>query len=181
MSAGFIDETWYPLQLYDKIQDITEFSKAITRAIAAEQHFSIQLIDSDSENLFSGLDNEDYEGVLSSLLMLEGDIEEYIFSGPYYLIGPVLVVPTSSPIKTIRDLKGKSIGVITGSQPVSSLNANTSINFVYYDYNNHSKLIDDVINHVLDGMILDMMTAYEYTKSGLYQGLLKIASSALDS
>lgn len=113
--------------------------------------------------------------------MLEGDIEEYIFSGPYYLIGPVLVVPTSSPIKTIRDLKGKSIGVITGSQPVSSLNANTSINFVYYDYNNHSKLIDDVINHVLDGMILDMMTAYEYTKSGLYQGLLKIASSALDS
>lgn len=55
MSAGFIDETWYPLQLYDKIQDITEFSKAITRAIAAEQHFSIQLIDSDSKIYSRGL------------------------------------------------------------------------------------------------------------------------------
>ena len=37
-----IDETWYPLQLYDKEQDITVFSEEIARAIAEKQHFSME-------------------------------------------------------------------------------------------------------------------------------------------
>ncbi len=174
-----IDETWYPLQLFDKEQDITIFSEEIARAIAEKQHFPIQLIRVGSENLFTGLDNGEYEAVLSSLLVLEENVENYIVSNPYYLLGPVLVVSSSSHIKSLKDLNGKSIGIIIGLKPIISLYKNTSINFVFYDYNYRYKLIDDVSNNVIDGMILSLITAYEYTKNGPYQNLLKVVSKPL--
>lgn len=174
-----IDETWYPLQLFDKEQEITIFSEEIAQAIAAKQHFSIQLIRVEYENLFTGLDNGEYEGVLSSLLVLEGNVENYRVSNPYYLLGPVLVVSASSHIKSLKDLSGKSIGIISRSKPIISLYKNTSINFVFYDYNDRFKLMDDVSNNVIDGMILSMIPAYEYTKSGPYQDLLRVASEPL--
>ena len=58
------------------------------------------------------------------------------FHNPYYLLGPVLVVSASSHITSLKDLNGKNIGIISGSEQISSLSKNPSINFTFYDYNN---------------------------------------------
>lgn len=190
-----IDETWYPLNLFNKKEDLLVFSEELIQTIAKKQNFSIQLLQVGSDNLFQGLDEGDYEAVLSSLIVLEKNganyaftsstsIEEnsesYIFSKPYYLLGPVIVVSSSSPIKSVKELNGKTIGITKGSIPVSYLINNSSINLIFYDYNDNGKLVDDVINHVIDGMILDTIPAYEYTKSTFFQSQLKIASVPLN-
>lgn len=174
-----IDETWYPLKLYDKEQYISVFSEDLLQKIAAQQHFSVQIVRIGSENRLSGLDNGEYEGILSSLILQEENTEKYISSNPYYLLGPVLVVSKSSKIKSLNDLKGKTIGLINRSETIESLERKSSIRFVYYSYNDRFKLIEDVSNKVIDGMILDVIPAYEYTRDGIYRDQLKIASKPL--
>lgn len=177
-----IDETWSPLQLYDKEEDVTIFSKEILQTIATNQHFSIDLLQVETDILFPELDNGEYDAVLSSLLVLENNnIENYIYSNPYYLLGPVLIVSKSSIIKSLNDLNGKTIGILAGSEQIRSLYAQHHINFVIYDFNNNSQLIDDVSNNVIDGIILNMMPAYEYTKSSFYRDFLKIITPPLTS
>lgn len=174
-----IDESWYPFQLYDKKQDITEFSEALLKAIEAKETFSFRLLPVTSEYLFSGFDNGEYDGILSSLSNFEENTDKYIVSQPYYLLGPVLVVPASSEIKSIHDLNNKYIGMIKDSIPFSSLYKNGMINPITYDYSKYSDLIKDIMDQKIDGAILNTMTAYEITKSGLYSNQLKIVSKQL--
>ncbi len=174
-----IDETWYPLNLYHKEEYITLFSEGLLRDIAAQQHFPVQIMPVGPENLLAGLDNGEYEGILSSLILQEEDAKEYISSNPYYLLGPVLVVSKSSHINSLNDLKGKTIGLIKRAEPIEALEKRSSINFVNYDYNDFEKLIDDVSNKRIDGMVLDVIQAYEYTKDSIYQDLLKVVSKPL--
>lgn len=190
-----IDESWYPLDLFNKDKDLFLFSEEIMQKIATKQKLSIEILPVESENLFAGLDEGDYDAVLSSLMVLEKNAtnyvftsntvlkegtESYTFSNSYYLFGPVIVVSASSPIKSVKDLNGMTIGVANEFKPVSYLINNTSINFVYYAYNNVGKLVDDVINQKIDGMILNAIPAYEYTKSPIYQNQLKIVSAPLN-
>lgn len=174
-----VDETWYPLKLYNKEQYISAFSEDLLRKIAAQQHFSVEILRIGSANRLAGLDNGEYEGILSSLILEDENTEKYISSNPYYLLGPVLVASNSSGIKTLNDLKGKTIGLINGSNTIESLEKNSSIRFVYYNYNDRFQLIEDESNKAIDGMILDVIPAYEYAKSGIYQGRLKIVSKPL--
>lgn len=173
-----IDETWYPLKLNDKEMYISAFSEDLLRKIAAEQHFSVQIVQVGIVNHLEGLDNGSYEGILSSLILQGEKTEKYIASDPYYLLGPVLVVSKTSHIKSIDDLKGKTIGLFNRSEPIPVLE-NSSAFFVNYSYNDRLKLIDDVSNKVIDGMVLDVISAYEYTHNGFYQNQLKIASGLL--
>lgn len=174
-----IDEIWYPLKLYDKEQYISAFSEDLLQKIAAQQHFSVQIVRIGSENRLAKLDNGDYEGILSSLILQQENTEKYISSNPYYLLGPVLVVSKSSGIKSLNDLRGKTIGLIDRSETIEALEKHSSIRFVYYSYNNRFKLIEDVSNKVIDGMLLDVIPAYEYTMDGIYQDQLKVASKPL--
>lgn len=176
-----IDETWYPLQLYEKDQDMTFFSRELVRAIAAQQNFSIELVQVEDTDLLSGVDNGEYEGVLSSLILNEENASMYLSSDPYYLLGPVLVVTTSSSIKSLKDLSGKTIGLINRSHSIRSLNKYYSAHFVFYDYNDRFQLLEDVINKDIDGMVLNMMAAYEFTNSSLYRNQLKVISTPLNN
>lgn len=97
-------------------------------------HFSVQIVRIGSENRLAGLDNG-----------------KYISSNPYYLLGPVLVVSKLSGIKSLNDLKGKTIGLINRSEPIEALEKHSSIRFIYYSYNDRFKIIEDVINKVIDG------------------------------
>lgn len=110
-----IDETWYPQRLYGKEPYITAFSEDLLRKIAAQQHFPMQIVPIGSEDRLAGLDDGKYEGILSSLIPRGENIEKYISSNPYYLLGSVLVVSKSSGINSLNDVNRKTIGLMNGS------------------------------------------------------------------
>lgn len=176
-----MDETWYPLQVYDNEEYLSRFSVDIVQSIAAEQHFTAQVVSVEPGDLLSGIDSGEYEGILSSIILSEEDAVNYLSSKPYFLLGPVLVVSTTSNIKSLKDIKGASIGIIRGFGAINSLDNYVKTNFIFYDYSDRFKLIDDVINNVVDGMILDIMTAHELTASGFDEGRLKIVSAPINN
>lgn len=173
------DNTWYPLKLYDKEEYLSLFSEDILKSIAKQEKFSVQFIQNAYVALFNGLDNGNYEGILSAELPHKEQTEKYVSSDSYYFLGPVLLTTTSSAIKSLKDLKEKKIGIIAGADSVlPSSPQYVSTNFISYDYHDRFKMIDDLMNGTLDGMLVDMMKAHEYTR-GLYQKQLRINSLPL--
>ena len=127
----------------------------------------------------SGLDGGSYEGALTTNILSVDEVKGYISSDPYYYLGPVLVVPLSSTIKSIEDLKGKSIGVINKFHAMYSLEKLYSIHLVLFDYNDRFNLIAEVLDKKIDGMILNPIPANEYVH-GIYEHQLRIASAPLN-
>lgn len=182
-----LDPSWSPLPVDDRSDDITIFSEEILRAIAAEENLPIEIQERDAGDLFLGLENGDFQGVLSTREVFNGNTnftpdevaQKFAFSEPYYNIGSVLVVSTVSHIKSLKDLEGKSIGIISDSEPIMALYKIPQINIHYYTYGDRFQLAQDVSNNVINAMVLSMIPAYEYTEGGLYRGKLKIASKPL--
>ncbi len=176
-----IDETWYPLNLYGKEQYLTLFSEELLGAIAVQQHFPVQLRNVGAVDLLDGIDSGKYEGALSSLVLTGRNADKYAASDPYYLLGPVLVVSISSDIKSLNDIHGKSIGLMSRANPVEELDKFSDAHFVFYDFDDRMKLIKNVSNGFIDGMVLNMIPAYEYAKNDYYNDRLKVVSKPLNN
>jgi polar amino acid transport system substrate-binding protein len=174
------DESWYPLNLQNEEEYISIFSEELLRDISEKEHFSVEIFKVDFYDLLAGIDKGEYDGILSSVILHDENIEKYIASNPYYRLGPVLVVSAASNIKSMKDLKGKTIGLIRNSQSIRSLDKYTSTDFVFYDFEDRDKLIEDVINKKIDGMVLNMMTAHQYINDKMYQNQLKIVTAPLN-
>ena len=129
--------------------------------------------------MFTGLDNDAYDGVLSPSLPDGASAGNYLLSNPYFLLGPVLVTSPTSPLKSLKDLSGKRIGVINNSRSLFALNKDPTLNFVFYDYSDRLNFLTDLTNGQLDGMLLDKMTADEFTHSPLYTNQFHISSAPL--
>lgn len=176
-----VDETWYPLDLYGRAPYFSGFSKELVRTITAEHNYEISFASAGADALVPELQNGDYDGILSSVDPDILDKTNYILSNPYYLLGPVLLVSQSSHIQSLKDLDGKTIGLINSEVPLSALDKYPSVNFVFYDWDDRFKLLNDVGTGVIDGMVMNAIPAYEYAESGLYQDQLKIASMPLSN
>lgn len=175
-----IDKTWQSLQLYNREQNITNFSVELADAIAQQQNFKLRIVHTGPDFLYSGLALGDYNGILSSL-PVSTQSHNFIYSNPYLPLGPIVVAPSTSKIQSIKDLNGKKIGFIMGTEGSMPLYNETAIHFIPYDYSDIPKLIDDLLDNALDGAVLKGMLAFIYAKTGLYQHQLKIVTPPLNN
>ncbi|MFQ5730194.1 MAG: substrate-binding periplasmic protein, partial [Waddliaceae bacterium] len=123
-----------------------------------------------------GLDIGSYDAVLSSLTPNVINRQWYAFSDPFYLVGPVLIVPEKSKAQSLEDMEGKIIGIESGALQV--FNIPEPPNIVIIPYGTASQALENLDNNVIDGVILEALRAYIYIE-GFYKGRLKIASLPL--
>ncbi len=174
------DETWYPLELEDKAADLSVFSRELVSVIATREHLNIELVSVGSVDFLIEIENGEYDGALSSIILEETELKKYAETKPYYLLGPVLVVAASSPIKSLKELQGKTLGLIAGLGEARLLRRYPAINVIFYDYNAIPQLLDDVMNKKIDGTLMKMNRAYELVDSEFYHDKLKVVSDPLD-
>jgi polar amino acid transport system substrate-binding protein len=170
------DSTWYPLDLRGKEISMVGFANEMVAAIAADQEFRTRLFEVGPNALFDGLDLKNYDAILSSLTPNVINRQWYVFSDPFYLVGPVLIVNEKSKAKSLEDMEGKIIGIESGALQV--FNILEPPNIVIIPYDTASQALENLDNNVIDGVILEALRAYVYTE-GFYSGRLKVASSPL--
>jgi polar amino acid transport system substrate-binding protein len=170
------DLNWAPLQLMGKERNMRAFSDELILAIANKMHLKVVLVPAIYSNLMDGLDEEKYDGVFSVLLPNVVNQTHYFFSDPYYLLGPVLVVPQSSTITSLEQMKGKIIGIQNGSSSIYNVEHYPSILILPYD--NMSMALNDLANNKIDGVIMESWPAHVYIES-FYKDQLKIVTSPL--
>lgn len=170
-----IDPNWYPLSLYGKNKNLQAFIDELFAVLRDETGLRFNLVQVGSSSLITGLDNNNYDGAITSIPNNPYNLIKYQFSDPIYLLGPVLVVTTHSKIQSLHELEGKFIGISRGS----SLNFDVPIpksNIKPYD--NMTVALADLDDDKIDGVIIDAMQAFVQLQ-GIYAGKLKIVSRPL--
>lgn len=167
------DQTWYPLPLYGKENNLSAFSNELLFAIARDQGLKIELMSTSHQMLFDKLDDGGVQGVLSSLNPEVSSREFYEFSDPYYVFGAVLVVPKDSEVTTLEDLARKTIAVKRGSSILFNPPMASSSYITPYD--SPTLVLDQLVRDKIDAVVMDQFSAYFFLKE-FYRDKLKVAN-----
>ena len=135
-----------------------------------------RLISFSSQNLFSGLDNEEYDGILTASVPSIEDRAKYLLTDPYFLLGPVLIVRQDSTVKSLDEMENIDVGILRGASVIFDVEKYPSILFVVFD--DPVKGLDALIKGTIDGVIIDVLPAYTYAHV-FYQNKIKIATPPL--
>jgi len=151
------------------------FIAELMELIAKDEEIRLQIIPVATSQLFDNLDKGYYDGVVGPLYPDVINEEKYLFSEPFYLTGPVLVVPVNSKATSIAELP--NVGIKTGfsatfpnsGQPLTSL----------LSFDNMNIALSELILGKIDGLIMSSPDAYAYIQ-GYYADKLKVVTPPLN-
>ena len=110
-----VDPHWPPMESLDAAKQPTGYDIDLVKALGTAGGFVPRFRSVAWDELFAGLDAGDYDAVASAVLINDARRAKYDFSDPYLNAGQVLVVPKGSAAVRLEDLKGRPIGVQTGT------------------------------------------------------------------
>ena len=168
------DPSWYPENLGTKTDEINGFTNALIGNIGNNK---IQIIDIDSINLLQGLDDQEYPAILSSLPPTEENQDRYLFSNPYLLIGPVLVVPFNSKATSLDDFEEKIVGVSPYDDSILIAQKNPTL--IIKEYEAMPTALEDLATGEIDAVLLNTLKANALIPN-LYPETLRIVSYPLN-
>lgn len=169
------ESRWSNINLMGKERNLAVFADQLLTKIAEEEELNFIMSVIPPVNPFKYLENQELDGVITALKHTPQHEQKFIFSDPFFLFGPVLVVPVNSPVNTWEETKYKILGVGRQSS-VFELGQDPSIRLRLYD--NMLNALIDLDNHRIDGAVMPAMEAYIYTNT-FYPGQLKVATSPL--
>lgn len=172
------DPSWFPLRLEQMAVNINGFTNGLVQELAKVEHKDFRLVDVGWNQLFEGLEKEDYAGIFTSLPVNDLTKERYTFSNPFLLLGPVLVVPISSNARSLADLEGGIVGAYQYDDSVLIVQKYPSI--IISLYQNFNEALEDVVNGNMDGALVPILEAQALIDN-LYANELKIATPPLDN
>jgi polar amino acid transport system substrate-binding protein len=172
-----VDPYWFPLDLGNRDNNVTVFSTELLTEIGKIEKIPFVKVSVNSNDLMEGLQKGNYEAILSSMTPYIFNQAMFDFSEIYLLLGPVLVVPTSSKINSLSNLDGKEIAVISGSN--NDLILEKSPGVLIRDYDSIPKAFNDMLAGHVDGAVIDILSATAFCRD-LYQGQLKIVTPPLN-
>lgn len=170
------DNSWYGMGLMGKERSLMAFVDELLQNIAQDEKVKLEIIEASNRDLFVGLGQGLYDAVISNMLPTPIKREEYDFSEPLFLLGPVLVVPKNSSISNLVEMEHKSIGIQRSASLVFNMERFPNLTVIPYD--NLITALENLGAGQLDGVIMDVVPAYIFISS-LYKDHLKIATAPL--
>lgn len=163
-------------QYLDKEKNILGFTDELLVAIAKDNEIEIQFFNALSTNLYEGLNLGFYDAIVSNTRPTSILRENFVFSDPFFLLGPVLIVPANSSVTSLQQMEGKVVGIESGASVVFDIETYPSI--VIVPYENVFGALDTLTAGKIDGVIMGALSAHIYIPN-LYPSKLKIATKPL--
>jgi polar amino acid transport system substrate-binding protein len=170
------DPTWFPLNFIGRETNVLAFSDGVITEVAEVEGFKVSLYPSGWVTLQELLIKGRVEGIMTTIPPTPHFRQLYDFSDVYLYVGPVLVVPASAAVKSLDDMKGKMVGVLSGS--AAMVVAARISHVVIVDYMSMPMALAAMAEGELDGVIMERLPALAYVRD-LYHGVLKVATPPL--
>lgn len=107
--------TYRPFEYENAQKELEGFDIDIMKAIAKAENFNIKLVNTPWEGIFATLNSGDRDIIISGITITDKRKEMVDFSAPYFPAEQAIVVPTTSSVKNIADLKENKVGVVNSS------------------------------------------------------------------
>ncbi|MFI0435500.1 MAG: substrate-binding periplasmic protein [Parachlamydiaceae bacterium] len=167
------DPRWKDLRLNGKERHLTAFNNELLSLIGKAEDFQASLIS--TLNVLSDLQKGKIQGGLTTSQPNYSN-EGLIFSDPYFLVGPVLIVSPGYD-KNPKKENGKNIIGIPANSPVlGRLQEDPSTQIKFYD--DILSALSDLKEGKIDGAIFPTIPAHIYTET-FYKGEFNIATVPL--
>ena len=170
------DSSWRGLGLMGKEPNLSAFNNNLLAAVARLEHIQLNILIIPSSQLISNLEQGKVQGILTALKPAASNEKYLLFSKPYFLTGPVLIVRTTAPIKGWNEMAKKIIGVQSITPAILNLEKDLSIQVKLYD--DILQALADLREGRIDGVVYPAIAAHIYTKT-FYGNELKIATQPL--
>jgi len=169
------DPSWYPLSLMGKEKNVLAFTNDLILMIAKKRGVRIQLQSVGPNNLFGGLEDGEYEAIITSLIPNAINNRIYNFSDTFFLVGAVLIVPKDFTFTSMDNMSNKIIGI--NRDPVSSFKY-SKYKMYYKPYDNMTEAFNDLYQARIDGIFMPVLEASIYTEA-FHKGAFKIVTPPL--
>lgn len=159
-----VDDSYPPMEFRNENNELVGFDVDFAEALAAEMGVEIEFIPTGWDGIFSGLEADKYDMIISSVSITNERLEGFEFSKPYLANGQVIVVaPGDDSVKSAADLAGKNVGVqlgTTADEAVEKQMAKTPFEITKYD--DITQTFADMKTGRLQAIVVDYAVAIDY-------------------
>lgn len=170
------DLTWFPYSFGLFSPNINAFVNAVATEVGHKERLNINVVNLDWIALTETLREGKTDGAFTTLMPNFNNIDDYEFSEPLLLTGPVLVVRRDSPFKDFQSLKGRKIGVYLFDW--SSSVAQKIPEVIIASYEHIPTACEDLVFEKYDALLVPALDANNLIHS-VYEKQLQIVSEPL--
>lgn len=156
-----------------KEKNLEAFANDVIKTIAKRNGISLQLLAVSPGLVFVGLEDGQYDAVITTLVPNAANEVYYDFSNPIYRVGSVLIVPKDSSIEDFAEVEGKVIGITREESTFFEVGIYPEV--LFYSYDDEIDALEDLENGKLDGVVMNAWPAYSLINS-FFRGKLKVAT-----
>ena len=169
------DATWPPMEFINKdTKQVVGYAADYIDAVAKEAGFKAVHKNVAWDGIFAGLANGNYQVIASSVTITEERSKQYDFSIPYYTVRQAVVTQKDSPVKSVDDLNGKTLGGQLGTTGYFAIKKIPDATAKSYD--EIGLAMEDLFNGRIDGVVCDDPVAVQYAlMQEEYKAKLKVA------
>lgn len=172
------DSKWYSMELMGKGDNLLGFTDELLDSVGKAMDLHIELVYTSVSGLYIGLEEKNFDVIITSDLPSTLNRTRYTFSDPYFVFGPILVTRQDATYTSLADMDNRVIGISTGMSLNFTKNLLMGVSLVPYE--NILFALENLANHEIDGVVMDSMLAHVYTSS-FYAGRLKIVPPPLNA
>lgn len=165
------NQALFPDNIYGKQRNFILFTNELFAAIGRDQNCQFEWVPATIDNLMKGLNDGQWEGVLTLMVPDARWYDTYIFSKSYYYLGPVLVVPISSSVQSMKEIQGKRVGILRQSPALFTLPRFVPIDIL--QYLSPILALQALERGEIDAIVLDQLFANALIE-GIYKGRLRV-------
>ncbi len=154
-----------PFEKMEGSGEITGFDAELIQAITQAENLQLDFKHYGWDNMLNAVAHGQIDAGIAAVTITDERKKMYDFTAPYFEAKQVVLVPKSSPVQSLQDLKGKNIGVqsaTTGEKVVQQAFGKTYPGLKRYDV--VSSAIDDLKWNRLDAVVVDEAVNKEYIK-----------------
>lgn len=161
MSGGYP-----PFNFYNDNNELVGFDVDVASEVARRLNVTFKPVTTEWSGIIEGLRSGAYDGILGSMAVTEKRLEVVNFSSPYYYSGAQVVVKKGAPYASPEELKGKIIGVVTGTTFAEDANKLGAGDVKLYKDDTHT--LTELNSGVVDGVITDRVVGVNAMNSGKF-------------
>ncbi|WP_373233211.1 basic amino acid ABC transporter substrate-binding protein [Cohnella sp.] len=175
------DASYAPFESLTEKNEFVGFDIDIVKAIADKGGFKVRLVNTPWEGMFATLTNGDRDILISAITITEERSKEMDFSEPYFEAKQSIAAGKDSPVIKFEDLKGKKVGVHTGTTGdivVTDLLGKDSKDVIRFE--NTPLALKELENGGVEAVVADNGVVNNYVNNNSDKGLMTVEDESFD-
>jgi len=171
-----VDPNYPPLEYLDSGGRMVGFSIDYFQAVCREAGLTAEFINGviDWDNLSGGLDQQDYDAILSSVTINQERRRKMDFTIPYYVVRQSLLVRPDSSLSSILELKDHSVGTQAGTTATMTVEKIPGV--ISRPYPEIGEAIAALAKGELDAVVCEDVVGAAFQADPAYAGKIKTAA-----